>query len=283
MWLRYRLIRPIGVLVGSTKKFKLKIAGMENVPKYGPCIVVCNHQSHTDPVAVAVAMRPLCNHSHMWPWAKADIEHGTEGLLAWCLWKFFGVIPINRENGNPNEPIELSLKYLRRGEAVLIYPEGSRSPKKKLRPFEYGVANLAKAAPAPILPVATFARDSDGGVQVNIGKPFFLPPRKKKYDFIEAIEEKMEDQFSHQLDTFRQWAASLPQDKKSMKMMSKMIRLINDFVSKQGISFDYFYKMAESEDNEYIRDRIFELLPEGWEKVEEEKKPRPLSSFLRKD
>jgi hypothetical protein len=62
-----------------------------------------------------------------------------------------------------------------------------------------------------------------------------------------------------------------------------MIKLINDFVSKQGISFDYFYKMAEWEDNEYIRDKIFELLPEGWEKAEEDKKPRPLSSFMKKD
>ena len=282
MWFRYILIRPIGVLVSSMKRFNLQISGEENVPPYGPVIVVSNHQSYTDPVAIAVALRPLCRHRHMWPWAKADIETGTEGLLAWCLWKFFGVIPINREGGSPNEPIELSLKYLRRGEAVLIYPEGSRSPKKKLRPFQYGVANLAKAAPAPILPVATYARDSDGGIQVIIGKPFFLPPKKMKYELIEAIEEKVEDQFGRQIETFRQWASTLPQDKKGMKLMSKMIRLINDFVTRQDISFDYLYKMGEREDNEYIRDKIFELLPAGWEKVENENRARPLS-FLKKD
>jgi hypothetical protein len=36
--------------------------------------------------------------------------------------------------------------------------------------------------------------------------------------------------------------------------------------------------MAESEDNEFIRDRVLELLPEGWTKVEEEKERGKRSS-----
>ena len=282
MWWRYIIFRPAFAVVGNSSKYNLRVSGVENVPRYGPFIVVSNHQSSLDIVAIALALRPALVRSHMWPWAKTDIERGAEGFLGWMLWKVFGVIPIDRAKKENVEAIKLSLKYLRRGELVFVFPEGTRGKNKELKPFQFGVANLARAAPAPILPVAVYKRDEDGGIQVNIGELFFLPPRKRMYEVLEGFEEKVEGRFAQQVETLRQWAGSLPRDKKGMKLIANMIKIITDFVARQDISFERFYRMAEDEDNEYIRDRVFELLPSGWKKVEGDGKARALG-IIKKD
>ena len=282
MWWRYVFIRPFFAVGGNMKKYDLKISGTENVPHYGPFIVVSNHQSSLDILAVSLALKPALTHSHMWPWAKKDIERGKEGLMGWALWKVFGVIPIDREKKDHSEAILLSLKYLRRGELVFVFPEGTRSKPRQLKPFQFGVANLARAAPAPILPVATYKREEDGGIQVNIGRLFTLPPKKRMYEFLGDLQEKAEGRFIQQVEVLRQWADTVPKDKKGMKLITKMVRIVTDFVARQDIPFDLFFRLAEEEDNEYMRDRVFELLPNDWKKVEYEGKAKPLS-IIKKD
>ena len=277
MWIRYILLRPFFAMAANTKKYNLKVSGQENVPRYGPYIAISNHQSNLDILAVSLALKRGLVRNHMWPWAKKEIAEGKEGLMGLFLWKFFGVIPVDREKHDAKEPIDLSLKYLRRGELVFIFPEGTRSRNKELKPFQYGVANLAKAAPAPILPLGVYRRDGDGGIQVNIGRPFVLPMKKKRYEVLEVFEEKMEDRFIQQVDTLRQWADTVPKDKKGMKLIANMIKIITDFLSRQDITFDRFYRMAERDDNEFIRDRIFELLPNDWVKVESDERSGPIN------
>jgi len=279
MWWRYVFFRPFFARVARSGKYRLVVTGTENVPRYGPFIVVSNHQSSIDVVAVALALKPALTHTHMWPWAKRGIEKGQEGFLGRMLWKTFGVIPVDREEGNAEEVIRRSLDCLRKGEIVLVFPEGTRSGRKQLGWFRYGVANLARAAPAPILPLAVYRREEDGGVQVNIGKPFFMPPRRALLETLESVESRAEERVSQQIDALRQWSEHVDRDRKGMRMIARIIDLIVDFVDRQEMSFDRFCRMAESEDNEFIRDRVFELLPHGWEKAavppqEAEKRPR---------
>ncbi|MBC7247009.1 MAG: 1-acyl-sn-glycerol-3-phosphate acyltransferase [Actinobacteria bacterium] len=266
MWLRYVIFRIPFALVARSGKYRLGVSGRENVPRYGPFIVVSNHQSSTDIIAVALALKPALLHHHMWPWAKKEIETGAEGFLGRMLWKVFGVIPIDRSGGDNSDAIRLSLKYLRRGELVFVFPEGTRSKPGEVKPFQFGVANLARAAPAPILPVAVYRRE-DGGIQVNIGKLFTLPPKRRMYEVLEELGEKAEGRFIQQVETLRQWVDTVPMDKKGMKLIARMIRIVTDFVSRQDIPFDVFFRLAEEEDNEFIRDRVMELLPPGWKKV----------------
>ncbi len=276
MWWRYIFIRPLFAIAANTPKYNLQVSGQENIPRYGPFIVLSNHQSSLDIIAVSLALKPALTHSHMWPWAKKEIEKRKEGLMGWALWKVFGVIPIDRESRDNTEAILLSLKYLRRGELIFVFPEGTRSKPKQLKPFHFGVANLARAAPAPILPLAVYKREEDGGIQVNIGKLFTLPPKKRVYEVMGDLEEKAEGRFIQQVETLRQWADTVPKDKKGMKLIAKMVRIVTDFVTRQDISFDLFFRLAEEEDNEFIRDRVFELLPDDWKKVEPDGKPKLL-------
>jgi 1-acyl-sn-glycerol-3-phosphate acyltransferase len=268
MWWRYVLFRPPFALLARTRKYHLKVEGAENVPHYGPFMVVANHQSSIDVVAIALALKPALVRTRLWPWAKTEIAEGKEGLMGRFLWKVFGVIPIDREEGSCEEAIMPSLDRLRRGEAVLIYPEGTRHRNRELGWFRYGVANLARAAPAPILPVSFFRRDEDGGITVRIGKLFLMPEKKMRYEALEALEDRVEERVSTQIDSLRQWSGEVPRDKKGMGMIANMINMIVERLSRQEMSFDRFCRMAEAEDNEFIRDRVFELLPENWSKVE---------------
>jgi len=270
MWLRYIILRPPFALLGKTGKYKLKVSGTENVPRYGPFIVVSNHQSSVDIVAIALALKPALVRSHMWPWAKVEIEEGREGALGKMLWKVFGVIPIDRQAHEPETVIMASLEALRRGETICVFPEGTRRKNRELGWFMYGVANLARAAPAPILPIGVYRRDEDAGIQVNIGRLFFMPPKKKRFEALEALEDRVEDSVSRQIDALKTWSADVPKDKKGMSAIANMISMVTDRLSRQEIDFDRFCRMAEAEDNEFIRDRVFELLPEGWKKVEPE-------------
>lgn len=266
MWLRYVILRIPFALVARSRKYDLRVSGRENVPRYGPFIVVCNHQSSVDIIAVALALKPVLIHRQIWPWAKKEIQTGAEGLLGKLLWKVFGVIPIDRSGGDNSEAIRRSLEHLRRGELVLVFPEGTRSKPGEVKPFQFGVANLARAAPAPILPVAVYRRE-DGGVQVNIGKLFTLPPKRRMYEVLEELGEKAEGRFVQQVETLRQWADTVPRDRKGMKLITRMIHIVTEFVSRKDIPFDIFFRLAEEEDNEFIRDRVMELLPPGWRKV----------------
>ncbi len=266
MWWRYVVFRVPFALVARSRKYRLRVSGQENVPRYGPFIVVANHQSSADIVAIALALKPALVRNHMWPWAKKEIATGAEGFLGKMLWKVFGVIPIDRTGGDNSQAIRQSLKCLRRGELVFVFPEGTRSRHGEVKPFQFGVANLARAAPAPILPVAVFRRE-DGGMQVNIGRLFTLPPKRRMYEVLEELGEKAEGRFIEQVETLRQWADTVPRDKKGMKLIARMTRVVTDFVSRKDIPFDVFFRLAEEEDNEFIRDRVMELLPPDWKKV----------------
>lgn len=268
MWWRYVLLRPVFAVMGRSSKYRLGVEGRENVPRSGPFIVVSNHQFSADVIAIALALKPALTHSHMRPWAKRAIGEGKEGFLGKFLWNLFGVIPVDREEGNAEEVIRMSLECLKRREIVHVFPEGTRCGKKELGWFRYGVANLARAAPAPILPVGLYYRDTDGGVQIRIGKPFFMPPRKTVLEKLEELESRAGERMSHQVEALRQWSSSIDRDRKGMRLIARIIRIIADFVDRQDIDFQHFCRMAEEEDNEFIRERVYELLPSDWVKLE---------------
>jgi 1-acyl-sn-glycerol-3-phosphate acyltransferase len=143
--LAYAVSRLI-VAAFLTAAYRMRAFGSDNVPRHGAVLLVANHQSYLDPPAVGVAVR----HRHLDYLARAGLFEST--VLGKML-TAFNSVPIN-EDGGDTRAIKEILRRLGDGRAVLIFPEGTRSPDGAMRPFKRGIALLVKRARCPVVPVA---------------------------------------------------------------------------------------------------------------------------------
>ena len=142
--LLYHFAKIVTGLIFKTL-YPLKVKGSENFPKKGAMILVANHTSYFDPLYLAVAIPRQINWMRLKPYYD----------LWWLRWFFKSInnFPVNIKGPNISA-IKYSLRILKQGKVLGIFPEGSRSKNGRLREGEPGVALLALKSGAPILPVA---------------------------------------------------------------------------------------------------------------------------------
>jgi 1-acyl-sn-glycerol-3-phosphate acyltransferase len=122
----------------------LEVTGMENTPDEGPLIVATSHSSYWDPMIMGAAFdRPL----HFM--ARRSLFETP--IFGWLI-KQTLAFPLNRE-GDSREAIRAFGALLEQNEAVLIFPEGTRSSDGRLGPMKPGVGMIAVRYQAPVLPV----------------------------------------------------------------------------------------------------------------------------------
>ncbi|MGA2060409.1 MAG: lysophospholipid acyltransferase family protein [Thermoguttaceae bacterium] len=167
----YSFLRVV-VQIAAVLVFGVRHSGQKNIPSQGGVLVVPNHQSHLDPPLVGMACR-----RHMNYLARETLFDFAP--FAWLI-RSINAIPIDRE-GFGIAGIKESLRRLKRGEMVLIFPEGTRTPDGQVKQFRPGFTSLAVRSRAAILPVAiagafqcwpktrTFPRP--GKIRVHYGRP----------------------------------------------------------------------------------------------------------------
>jgi 1-acyl-sn-glycerol-3-phosphate acyltransferase len=117
---------------------RLQVSGAEQLPAGQPVLLLINHDSAWDPViaAVAVRSRPVLF------LARSSLWDGR--ALSWILDRM-GQIPIERGRADL-AALSAAVEQLRRGHCVAIFPEGTVSRGRILRPLS-GAGRLALAVP----------------------------------------------------------------------------------------------------------------------------------------
>ena len=121
---------------------RVRFVNWRKVPQKGPVVIIAKHQSFLGPPAVGTSLwRPL---HYM---ARSTL---FKGLLGHFL-RAVGAYPVEQDGGSAFSAIKETLRLLKNGEAVLMFPEGSRTFDGHMQPFQGGIVMIARKAKVPII------------------------------------------------------------------------------------------------------------------------------------
>lgn len=127
------------------KVLGLRSINPQNVPDTGRFIIASNHQSYFDPVIVgSFIKRPL-------QFMARDTLFRNRYFSR--LIRSYNAFPVKRGETDVTA-IKQSLRLLKEGKALLLFPEGTRTPNGTVQAMQAGAIALARRSKAPIIPVA---------------------------------------------------------------------------------------------------------------------------------
>lgn len=168
---------------------KYDVRGREYIPKKGAFLLISNHLSFMDPVAIGINCPRILTFM-----ARRDL-FDKRIFGAWM--RSVGVIPIKRDSADLKS-IKDSLRLLENGRAVVVFPEGRRlgSPQESFHDLKRGFLLLAKKSGVPVIaakiegsekamPKDTNRIQAGSKVKVTFSKPFFIA---RDEDYNEALK-----------------------------------------------------------------------------------------------
>jgi 1-acyl-sn-glycerol-3-phosphate acyltransferase len=167
-WLLYETTRVVTFPL-LTLGFSLRYRRNPRLPKTGPLLLIANHQSFLDPPIVAQAFQ-----RHLVYLARSTLFRNP---YFGALIRGLNAVPIDQD-GIGKDGLKRIGHQLDLGKAVLVFPEGTRTPDGNMYPLRPGIHLLIKRTTAPIVPVGLAgAYDAwPSWRKYPIPSPLFLPP-----------------------------------------------------------------------------------------------------------
>jgi 1-acyl-sn-glycerol-3-phosphate acyltransferase len=167
------------VLIGPLVRvvFRPRVSGLHHVPSGGPAIICANHLSFSDSIFI-----PLFAPKQVYFAGKAEyfIGRGLKGRMTAWFFRAVGTVPMDRSGGRASaNALATGAGVLAEGKLFGIYPEGTRSPDGRMHRGRTGVARLALATGAPVVPVGLVGTDR---VQPN-GRLMWRPGTRPEVRF----------------------------------------------------------------------------------------------------
>jgi 1-acyl-sn-glycerol-3-phosphate acyltransferase len=154
--------------------FRLSRMNRQYIPAKGGVLLASNHRSFLDPFAIGCCLR-----RPIFFVAKQELfKHRPIGWILNCL----GAFPIRRGESD-EESMKTARMLLGRGDAVVIFPEGTRHRTGSLGKPKRGVGRLALEAGAPVVPIAVLGSERarrgwiirPAKVKLRFGRPLTFP------------------------------------------------------------------------------------------------------------
>lgn len=170
--------------------FKSRVVRINRVPKRGPVILACNHQSFFDPILATVGL-----HREAAYMARDTLF--INPYFGWLI-RSLNAIPIRRGHADVGSLKEM-LRRLRDNYVVVIFPEETRTIDGRIGAMKSGTVLIARKAGATIVPVCiegaydawprTQPLPGPGRVVVAYGEP--IEPEQMKGVSDEDVTEQV--------------------------------------------------------------------------------------------
>lgn len=127
--------------------YRVRVLGAENLPREGPALLVCNHVSYADGALLQACTQRFIRHVIERSWYERRLFRPFLRLL--------GTISVPTEAGPKAvlQALREASEYLRRGELVCLFAEGSITRTGNLLGFNRGLERVMEGVDAPIIPV----------------------------------------------------------------------------------------------------------------------------------
>lgn len=129
---------------------RLKVEGREHLPRNTPFVVISNHTSHLDALALKAAL-PIKAAVHAFPVAAGDVffDNVASSVLTAA---FINALPLWRKKATTHALEELRERLSRGHSGYILFPEGARSRDGTMQPFKAGLGMLVAGTSIPVVP-----------------------------------------------------------------------------------------------------------------------------------
>ncbi len=144
--LRPRFYMVVRALIAGFARiyWRFGVDGAEHLPREGAFILAPVHRSNIDtPLMSTLIHRPMRY--------LGKLEMWKYGWSAW-LWDSLGAFPVQRDTVD-RDAMRKCIEALRRGEPLVVFPEGTRRSGPVVDDLYDGAASLALRTGVPIVPV----------------------------------------------------------------------------------------------------------------------------------